>query len=249
MKVNVKTVDFSGPFELLLELIASHKIDIGSVSISDIAEQYLSQVSHLVILDVDTASDFMVVATKLLEIKASSLLPRDTSDIDIDEETMTPLEMSEELIERLIVYKQFKNCAEVLGTMMDEALTGFARKSGPTADFFRAEDTSRFKLDKDRLANTAVRLLGKRDQYLLASRHIASKPLDVETYTNVVLARCNSERQIRFRKLVEDCPKRSIVVVTLLAILELYKRGLIEITNDGISGDIEVKSIEQTTNE
>ena len=90
MSYRVSTQVYSGPFDLLLQLVSRQKVDIGSSSISEVAEQYLAEVERLEALDLDVASDFLLVAATLLDIKAASLVPDDTAeaigDDDLDDE-------------------------------------------------------------------------------------------------------------------------------------------------------------------
>ena len=90
------------------------------------------------------------------------------------------------------------------------------------------------------MAEKAATLLGRRDQFLLASTHIAAKPLNVEVFAQTIISRCKVQDKIRFSELVKESPKREIVVVTLLAVLELYKRNQIDISQIEEFGDIEI---------
>ena len=113
---------YQGPFDLLLSLVSRQKIDIGAISIADITDQYLAEVERMKDLDLDIASDFLVVAATLLQIKASSLLPKEVVEpIELDDElaNLTPEQTRDILVERLVVYKQFKNVAAALGARME----------------------------------------------------------------------------------------------------------------------------------
>ena len=121
MSYRVRTQAYSGPFDLLLQLVSRQKVAIGSISISDVTEQYLAEVSRMGDLDLDVASDFVLVASTLLEMKAAALVP-DTSvrvvDTDVgddgDLEGLSPDEAREVLIARLVAYKQFRNAGTAL---------------------------------------------------------------------------------------------------------------------------------------
>ena len=113
MSYRVRTQAYSGPFDLLLSLVSRQKVDIGQVAIAQVAEQYLAEVDAMGELDLDVASDFLLVASTLLEIKAASLVPEDRPQRQLDEDdeddlaNLTPDEAREVLIARLIAYKQF----------------------------------------------------------------------------------------------------------------------------------------------
>ena len=239
MSVNVKTANFEGPFDLLLHLVQSKRVDIGSISVADVTDQYLSEVSKMVILDTETASDFMLVAATLLEIKAKALIPKETFTIEEVEE-LSPLEAREVLIQKLIVYKQFKNVAAEFRVCFDEESHHLKRTCGPTADFKKVAPDLLKNIAPEKMTEKAATLLGRRDQFLLASTHIAAKPLNVEVFAQTIISRCKVQGKIRFSELVKESPKREIVVVTLLAVLELYKRNQIDISQIEEFGDIEI---------
>ena len=239
MSINVKTANFEGPFDLLLHLVQSKRVDIGSISVADVTDQYLAVVSKMVILDTETASDFMLVAATLLEIKAKSLIPKETFAIEEVQE-LSPLEARELLINKLIVYKQYKNVSAELKKSFDEESLHFTRNCGPTSDLKKITPELLADVDPKTLAQTAATLLGRRDQFLLASTHIAAKPLNVEVFAQTILSRVKVDGKIRFSELVKQSPKREIIVVTFLAVLELYKRSLIDISQVSEFGDIEI---------
>ncbi len=135
MSYRVSTQGYSGPFDLLLQLVSRQKVDIGSISISEVigsisisevAEQYLAEVERLEALDLDVASDFLLVAATLLDIKAASLVPdegsakrRDDAELDDEFDGLDGDALREVLIQRLIAYKQFKGAAAALGARME----------------------------------------------------------------------------------------------------------------------------------
>ena len=115
MSYKVRTESFEGPFDLLLYLVSRQRVDIGAISIAQIADQYLQEVARMGALDLDVASDFLLVASTLLEIKAASLVPSAQADADEELGEMDPVQARDALIARLIAYKQFKNAAAYLG--------------------------------------------------------------------------------------------------------------------------------------
>ena len=90
MSYRVRMDSFEGPFDLLLYLVSRQRVDIGSISVSEIVDQYLEHIAHMRQLDLEVASDFLVVASTLLEIKAAALIPQDSPDVDVDLDDMTP---------------------------------------------------------------------------------------------------------------------------------------------------------------
>ena len=240
MAINVKTANFEGPFDLLLHLVKRNKIDVGTIQIASIADQYLAEVSKMVILDTETASDFMLVAATLIEIKTKSMLPTRVEFEDEEQVELTPLQLREQLVEKLICYKQFKNAAIYFRDVEDKNFKFLSRDFGATSDFAGTEPNFLRNLSKEDFAKIAAERLGRKDQFLLASEHIASKPLNVEVYVETILSRLKVEGEIYFSKLVKDSPKREIIVVTLLAVLELYKRNLVDVVQDSEFEDFDI---------
>ncbi|MEG0217554.1 MAG: segregation/condensation protein A, partial [Raoultibacter sp.] len=109
MSYRVRIESFEGPFDLLLYLVSRQKVAIGAISITAIADQYLAEVQHMDALDLEVASDFLLVAATLLEIKAASLIPHQRSEVEDEFEDIAPNEARDILIERLLNYKKFKN--------------------------------------------------------------------------------------------------------------------------------------------
>lgn len=115
MSYRVRIESFEGPFDLLLYLVSRQKVSIGSISLSEITDQYLAEVQRMRNVDLDVASDFLLVASTLLEIKAASLLPHEEAeDVPEEYEEMSASEMRDALVEHLLEYKKFKNAAAAL---------------------------------------------------------------------------------------------------------------------------------------
>lgn len=130
MAYKVKIENFEGPFDLLLQLVSDKKLDIGSISITSIIDQYLEQVAHLQQVDLDVASDFMLVAASLLKIKADMLLKLEPDELDEEFEEMSPSEARDTLIARLLAYKQFKDASNNLQKLEDEQCKHYPRLAG-----------------------------------------------------------------------------------------------------------------------
>ena len=135
MSYKVRIDSFEGPFDLLLHLVSRQKVDIGAISITQIADQYLAEVARMDSLDLDVASDFLLVASTLLEIKAESLLPRERDAATDELEELAPSEARDILVERLLSYKQHKNAAAALHARFVSEGRMHPRPFGPDACF------------------------------------------------------------------------------------------------------------------
>ncbi|MDO4399318.1 MAG: segregation/condensation protein A [Coriobacteriia bacterium] len=244
MAYRVRTESFEGPFDLLLYLVNRQRIDIGSVNISDIANQYLDEVERMKKLDLDVASDFLVVAATLLEIKAASLVGEDDEDIDEEFEELGPDEARDVLLMRLLEYKKYKNAAAAFQRMQEETAHFHARNFGAPPEFVGLLPDFLRDVKLEDLARSYVSCYTRRDKFLLESEHIAGKPIAVEGYVRALHERIRTGKRFKFSEVVDSDAPTAVVVVSFLAILELLKRNMVTVRQDGIFGDIEVEYIE-----
>jgi segregation and condensation protein A len=242
MAYRVRTEGFEGPFDLLLYLVSRQRIDIGSISISEIADQYLDEVRRMQKLDLDVASDFLVVASTLLEIKAASLIPHE-QDADPDRqeiEELAPGQAREVLLQRLLTYKQFKNAAAALENRYELTGRSHVRSFGPPAEFLNLYPDYLERVSLDSLGYLCEEALTRRDEFLLESDHIAAKPIPVESVVRGLHARLKNEHHLRFSQLVDAYTPTPVVVVSFLALLELFKRNMVTLRQDENFGDISI---------
>ena len=244
MSYKVRIDSFEGPFDLLLHLVSRQKVNIGAISITQIADQYLAEVARMDSLDLDVASDFLLVASTLLEIKAESLLPRERDAATDELEELAPSEARDILVERLLSYKQHKNAAAALHARFVSEGRMHPRPFGPDACFLNLMPDYLKDVTLDGLALLAARALARRDVFLLESEHIAAKPIPVEVHVRAIHQRIRNKKRLRFSELADVRTPLPVVVVTFLAILELYKRAMVTIEQSELFGDIDIRYIE-----
>lgn len=249
-KVNIAT--YSGPFDLLLQLVSRQKVAIGSISISEVADQYLAEVDAMEELDLDVASDFVLVASTLLDMKAHALVPQDISlksSLDEDEyddelDGLSPDEAREVLIARLIAYKQFRNAGAALGSRMEAESYMFPRSVGPDPDFLNLMPDYLEGITLRSLAVICADIDSKRETFLLEAEHVAPKRLPVALTVASVDRLTRSKGKVTFSELLDGQDTPEIVVANFLAVLELFKRGFVRVQQDVIFGEIEIEHIE-----
>jgi segregation and condensation protein A len=242
MPYEVQTPVFEGPFDLLLHLIMREQVDVYEVSLSTIVDAYLTELERMQAsearLDLEIATEFLLIAATLVELKARRLLPgRD--DVDLDEE-LALWEERDLLLARLLECKTFKDAARSLAQLGNEAGRSFARTAGPEDHF---------------LALTPDLLAGVRPPDLKAAflRAVAPKPVPRVDVTHLHMVQANVSDAVvelldelprvgrmSFRALTQSLVERLEVVVRFLAILELYKQGLVDIEQTYAFGDLEV---------
>ncbi len=252
MSYKVNTATYSGPFDLLLQLVSRQKVAIGSISISEVADQYLAEVDAMEELDLDVASDFVLVASTLLDMKAHALVPQDISlksSFDEDEyddelDGLSPDEAREVLIARLIAYKQFRNAGAALGSRMEAESYMFPRSVGPDPDFLNLMPDYLEGITLRSLAVICADIDSKRETFLLEAEHVAPKRLPVALTVASVDRLTRSKGKVTFSELLDGQDTPEIVVANFLAVLELFKRGLVRVQQDVIFGEIEIEHIE-----
>lgn len=249
MSYHVQTQAFSGPFDLLLQLVSRQRVDIGAISISEVADQYLAEVERMGELDLDVASDFVLVASTLLDIKAASLVPEDApvrSD-DENEDDLTDLsadEAREVLIARLIAYKQFRNAATALGSRMEAQARMHPRTVGPDPEFLNTMPDYLEGITLRGLAVICADLDSRREGFLLEAEHIAPKRLPVALTVASVDRVTRAHPHTTFDELLDGDSTPEQVVVTFLAILQLYKLGSVRLTQNDNFETIDIDRVE-----
>ena len=228
----VKIDSFEGPFELLLALVTQHKVKIGSISVSEVADQYIAYIEQMQDLDMDVASEFLVVASTLLAIKSRSLLPVEKSDDGDDESELGELTVEQAtnlLVARIITYYQYKRLAAMLGSRMQNESMMHPRTAGPDPDFLGLLPDYLENVSLEGLGLVCATLMARRETILLDAEHIAAKPIAIESFISTVTVRLEQKRHMTFDELTSDAGDNAHVVGSFLAILEMYKRGMVEL--------------------
>lgn len=254
MSYRVSTQVYSGPFDLLLQLVTRQRVDIGAISISEVAEQYLAEAERIEALDLDVASDFLLVAATLLDIKAASLVPQEapnkTVDDDEDDEDLEELSaldgdaLREVLIQRLIAYKQFKGAAAALGARMQAESRMHPRVAGPDPEVLGLMPDYLAGITLRGLAVICADLDGKRQTFLLEAEHVAPHRVPLDLTVASVDRFTMAHQTCTFRELLDGDATTEQLVVTFLAMLELAKRGSLTLSQDEIFGTIQINRVE-----
>ncbi len=246
MGYRVSVAGFEGPFDLLLQLVTRQKVAIGAVPIAQIADQYLDEVARLDDLDLEVASDFVLIAATLLELKAAALIEPASPMPDANEEEyeeLTADEMRSVLTERLALYRQYKNVAAELGRRFEEEAQMYARPQSTEPDVTVVSHASLEGRTLADLAEICARLLGKREALLLESEHIAPPRIPLETRVEEVDVRVREAKRLSFDELLGEDTSVENRVVSLLALLELTKRGTVVLEQPKLFGSITIDAV------
>ncbi|MFZ9629253.1 MAG: segregation and condensation protein A [Ilumatobacteraceae bacterium] len=238
MAVDVSTSVFEGPFDLLLHLILKEQVDIYEVSLSRIVDAYLEEIERMQGLDLDVATEFLLIASTLVELKARRLLPG-REDVDLDEE-LALWEERDLLLARLLECKTFKDVASVFSRLAEEADRSFPRAAGPDERFVGLmpdllEGVSPQRIHKAYLRATTPKPTPRIDLF-----HVAQVRASVSEALTELVDELPRVGRISFRRLTDGLVERLEVIVRFLALLELFKQGRIELDQTERFGDIEV---------
>jgi segregation and condensation protein A len=238
MAVDVSTPVYEGPFDLLLHLILREQVDIYEVSLSRIVDAYLEEIERMQHLDLDLATEFLLIASTLVELKARRLLPgRD--DIDLDDE-LALWEERDLLLARLLECKTFKDVAGVFSRLADDADRSFPRAVGADERFAELMPDLMEGVTPDRLQRAFVRAVTPRPVARIDLFHVAPIRASVADALVELVDELPRVGRISFRRLTSGLVERLEVIVRFLAVLELFKQGLVELDQPERFGDIEV---------
>ena len=224
----VVTIDnFDGPLDLLLHLIKEQDIDIYDIKIEDITKQYLDYIKHMKELNLEIASEYLVMASELIEMKSKMLLPkkREKEEDDYEED---PREL---LIERLLAYKRYK---EVTSEFKDLELTRklvFTREPDNLNRYVKEDENSE-ELGVADLIDAFNNLLKRKELDRPIATKITKKELSVADKVNKIKNILRNKKRINFEEIFEVSTKEE-VIISFLSVLEMVKKDEILLTQDG----------------
>lgn len=238
MAFDVATPVYEGPFDLLLHLILKDQVDIYEVSLALIVDSYLRELERMQSLDLDVATEFLMIASTLVELKARRLLPgRD--DVDLDDE-LALWEERDLLLARLLECKTFKDVATVFGRFADDADRSFARQSGPDERFAELVPDMMDGMTPKRIRTAYLRAVTPRPVPRIDLFHVAPVRASVADALQELLDELPRAGRISFRRLTSGLVERLDVIVRFLALLELFKQGVVELDQTERFGDIDI---------
>ena len=239
MTMNFRLKDFDGPLDLLLTLIGKAQIDIREIFVSDITDQYLQAVRNAPDLDMDEASDFLVMAATLLEIKSRAMLPKPPPTEEGEEDP------EEALIRRLEEYKRFRETAEEMKGFEEAARRLFTKL--PEEYPLPPPEVELVGLTLEGLTEAFLRILARRDEDEEESEPNHYAPRDIHADSHTVqecmlnlLRKLKNRKRFLFEEAFSEAPSREEVVTYFLAVLELLKLGQMHARQDGVYGSIEL---------
>jgi segregation and condensation protein A len=234
----VSTPVFEGPLDLLLHLVTREQVDIWELSLASIVDQYIASLEQMQALDLSVATEFLLTAAVLLELKARRLLS-DGSEEE-DEETLALWEERDLLLARLLECKTFKEAAASMNRLMDAAQLSVPRRAGLEERFLKLAPDPLEGVSATDLHQALVKLLAPKPEARVNTEHVAPVRASVAETLEELVGRLPAEGQTTFRRLTAGLRQPLEVIVYFLALLELYKRGAIDLGQASRLGELHV---------
>ncbi len=235
----VRLDNFEGPFDLLLNLIAKHKLDITEVALSRVTDEFIGHVKVMgKAWDLDQTTSFLVVASTLLDLKAARLLPQ--GDVE-DEEDLALLEARDLLFARLLQYKAFKQVAGVLERRLAAESQRHPRAVGLEDRFAGLLPEVLIGIGLDQFAAIAAKALEPKPEQELSLQHIHAPAVSVREQAELVADRLRRTGTMTFRALIGDSPDMLTTVARFLSLLELFREGAVAFDQVTPLGELTVR--------
>ncbi|MCZ4497724.1 MAG: segregation/condensation protein [Marmoricola sp.] len=236
----VRLDNFEGPFDLLLSLISKHKLDITEVALSDVTVEFIAHIKAAGdVWDLEQTTSFLLVASTLLDLKAARLLP--SGDVE-DEEDLALLEARDLLFARLLQYRAFKEVAAVMETRIAGEALRFPRAVGLDERFATLLPDVLIGLGLEEFAGLAARALEpKPEPEGISIAHIHAPTVSVREQAHLVVERLRVHGTLTFRKIAADAPDTMTRIARFLALLELFREGVLAFDQMTPLGELTVR--------
>ena len=238
---SVHLSNFDGPFDLLLQLISRHKMDVTEVSLSMVTDEFISFIRALEASgegwELDQATEFLVVAATLLDLKAARLLP--SGDVE-DEEDLALLEARDLLFARLLQYRAFKEIAATFNERIATADKSFARVVALDPSLAALLPEVLIGVGAARFAAIAERVLTPKVTPSVAIQHLHMALVSVAEESKMVVEALRQSKTLSFRNLISDADSTLVVVARFLALLDLYRQGVLRFDQVIALGELQI---------
>lgn len=238
---SVHLANFDGPFDLLLQLISRHKMDVTEVSLSIVTDEFISFIRGLEASgqgwELEQATEFLVVAATLLDLKAARLLP--SGDVE-DEEDLALLEARDLLFARLLQYRAFKEIAATFSERIAAADKSFARVVALDPALAALLPEVLIGVGAQRFAAIAERVLTPKVAPVVAVQHLHMALVSVAEESKMVVEALRHSKSLSFRNLIADADSTLVVVARFLALLDLYRQGVLRFDQVIALGELQI---------
>jgi segregation and condensation protein A len=230
---------FEGPFDLLLGLIAKHKLDVTEVALSKVTDEFIAHIKAMgPEWDLGQATEFLVVAATLLDLKAARLLP--SGEVE-DEEDLALLEARDLLFARLLQYRAYKQVAAVFAGRMAVEAGRYARAVTLEPQFAGLLPEVLLGLGPQEFAALAARAMAPRPVPMVSMEHLHAPAVSVKEQAGILVIALRRSRSSTFRQLTADCEGTLVVVARFLALLELFREGAVAFDQVDPLGELHIR--------
>lgn len=238
-RFTVRLANFEGPFDLLLQLISRHKLDVTEVALSKVTDEFMAHIRAMgPDWDLDQTTEFLVVASTLLDLKAARLLP--AAEVE-DEADLALLEARDLLFARLLQYRAYKRVADIFSDRLESEGRRFPRTVGLEPHYAELLPEVVISIGAEGFARLAVKAMQPRPEPQVYVDHIHAPLVSVREQAEIVVARLRRGGEISFRMLAEDAQDTLTVVARFLALLELYREKAVALDQDEALGELLVR--------
>ncbi|MEU9599530.1 segregation/condensation protein A [Streptomyces sp. NPDC048109] len=235
----VRLANFEGPFDLLLQLISKHKMDVTEVALSKVTDEFMAHIRAMgPDWDLDQTTEFLVVAATLLDLKAARLLP--AAEVE-DEADLALLEARDLLFARLLQYRAYKQIAEIFNDRLAAEARRYPRTVGLEAHHAELLPEVVISIGPEGFAKLAVKAMQPKPKPQVYVEHIHAPLVSVQEQAGIVVARLRQLGEASFHVLVRDTEDTLTVVARFLALLELYREKAVELDQETALGDLLVR--------
>ena len=238
---SVHLSNFDGPFDLLLQLISRHKMDVTEVSLSIVTDEFIAFIRALEESgegwELDQATEFLVVAATLLDLKAARLLP--SGEVE-DEEDLALLEARDLLFARLLQYRAFKEIAATFSERILAADKSFPRVVALDPALATLLPEVLIGVGAQRFAAIAERVLTPKVSPVVAVEHLHMPLVSVTEESKRVVEALRHSKSLSFRHLISDAESTLVVVARFLALLDLYRQGVLRFEQVMALGELHI---------
>ncbi|MEU6466386.1 segregation/condensation protein A [Streptomyces sp. NPDC046976] len=235
----VRLANFEGPFDLLLQLISKHKLDVTEVALSKVTDEFMAHIRAMgPDWDLDQTTEFLVVAATLLDLKAARLLP--AAEVE-DEGDLALLEARDLLFARLLQYRAYKQIADIFNARVDEEARRYPRTVGLEPEHAELLPEVVISIGPEGFAKLAVKAMQPRPEPRVYVDHIHAPLVSVQEQAAVVVTRLRELGEASFRVLVADTDDTLTVVARFLALLELYREKAVALEQEAALGELLVR--------
>ncbi len=233
---------FSGPFELLLGLISKHQLDVTAIALSRVTDEFVAHIrsarDSAQEWDLDQASEFLLIAATLLDLKAARLLPGAGPE---DDEDLALIEARDLLFARLLQYRAFKDVSALFAQRMETSGRITARQAGLEERFAALLPELVMGVGPEQLARIAARAMTPRPEPTVGLTHLHAPSVNVGEQAVIMSAMLRERQVLGFAELVADADSTLVIVARFLALLELFKQAAVAFEQPESLGELRVR--------